>query len=359
MSHKVSFRNFDPARVIFDKIDAKNTKDSNGTDIKYFIINLKYKYEINGRDIIDRLYIEGPKIKSRGPQNKTYEDKGRSVWSLYTRFDTSDPDQLDFINTDSSSPGTMHRLARKCCEFVFNNKKDLGNPKGSNPDVMVTDVMHYPIRFQDNDMTGMTNPSAIFKLMRYGKDPANMKEASFILPINGGKKIEWSMISDSSIIHMPLLKIDNITVAGGHPTIKMELVSSVIHEIVSGGSENLQKDTVEKANVSPEVAAALEARLKEMEAKLATMTAAASKGSPLESAPSSAPPFIPTGPEQIPGLPPIVRQESSVPTPVVASLPTSAPSLDDVLSSAPSLPSLPSLSTMELPSGLPNLPGLP
>jgi hypothetical protein len=358
MSHKVSFRDFDPARVIFDKIDGKTTKDSNGTDIKYFIINLKYKYEVNGRDVVDRLYIEGPKLKSRGPQNKTYEDKGRSVWSIYNRFDISDPDQLDFINTDNNKPGTMHRLARKCCEFVFNNKKDLGNPKGSNPDVMVTDVMHYPIRFQDNDMTGMTNPSAIFKLMRYGKDPANMKEASFILPINGGKKIDWSMISDSNIIHVPLLKVDNITVAGGHPTIKMELVSSVIHEIVSGGSENLQKDTVEKANVSPEAAAALEARLKEMEAKLAAMTAAASKPSPLESAAASAPPVVPTSPDQIPGLPsvvvspPVVRQEYVAPTP-----PPVVPSLDAVLSAAPSLPSLPT--TMDLPSGLPNLPGLP
>jgi hypothetical protein len=390
MPHKVKFSEFDPARVIFGKIDEKTTT-SNGQQIKYYIIPIQYMYEVitptgEKRDAKDNLYIEVPKIKSRGPQNKVYEDKNRSVWSVYTRFDLSDPDQLAFVSTSKEAPGTMHKMALKCSEFVFNNKKDF-NLKCSSMDSMI-DLMHYPIRWPDNDLTSSDNPGAVFKLMCYGKDPSNMRKATFTLPINGGKTIPWEAIMESNIIHEPLLKFDNITIASGRPSIKFELVSSVIHDILPAGGENMQKDTIENAakNVNTE---ALEARVRELEARLASATFANKEQ--LVNAPSSAP--APSGPSDIPGLPmaiskpepemptvsaipglpampsasvvpglPAMPSASVVPTMPSASVGTFMPTMESILNSAPAVPGLPGLPGLPMPPAptpLPGLPGLP
>jgi hypothetical protein len=386
MPHKVKFCDFDPARLIFGKIDEKQTI-SNGQTIKYYIINIQYLYEVTTstgekRDVKDSLYIEAPKIKSRGPQNKVYEDKGRSVWSIYSRFDLSDSNQYAFVNTSKETPGTMHGLAMKCAEFIFNNKKEL-NIKCSSLESMI-DLMHYPIRWPDNDLESKDNPSAVFKLMCYGKDPNNLKKTSFMLPINGGKNIPWEFIMDSNIIHEPLLKFDNMTVASGRPSIKYEMVSSIIHEILPAGGENLQQDTLENAAKDANTVM-LEARVKELEARLANSNMASAKEQ-LVNAPASVPAPIPSSPAEIPGLsgmivsPPTMPVASVVPTmpvppipeptPPVPTMPVASvvPTMDSILNSAPPalpvpglpVPGLPMpVPATPLPPALPGLPGLP
>jgi hypothetical protein len=375
MPHKVKFCDFDPSRLIFGKIDEKSTI-SNGQTIKYYIVPMQYMYEVTTstgekRDVKDSLYIEAPKIKSRGPQNKVYEDKNRSVWSIYSRFDLSDSNQLAFVSTSKETPGTMHGLALKCAEFIFNNKKDL-NIKCSSLDSMI-DLMHYPIRWPDNDLESKDNPSAVFKLMCYGKDPKNLKKTSFIVPIDGGKNIPWEVIMESSIIHEPLLKFDNMTIASGRPSIKYEMVSSIIHEILPAGGENLQQDTLENATKDANTVM-LEARIKELETRLASNSIVSKEQ--LFNAPASTPATIPSSPAEIPGLMSthLVKEAVVPPTPEPVAPAVPALSMDSILNSAPPAPPIPGLPVPGLPipvsatvatplppalPGLPGLPGLP
>ena len=356
MPHKVKFSDFDPARVIFGKIDEKQTVSA-GQTIKYYIIPIQYLYEItapNGekREVKDVLYIEGPKMKSRGPQNRTYEDKNRSVWSIYSRFDLSNPEHEAFVSTSSEKPGTMHAMALKCCDFVFENKVKF-NVKCSKAESMI-DIIHYPIRWPENDLNSSDNPSAVFKLMRYGKDPSNMRETSFYLPINGGKKIAWDTIMQSNIIHEPLLKFDNITVASGRPSIKFEMVSSIIHDIIPSGGENMQQDTLENAakDTNTEI---LEARVRELEARL--VSTGPSKEPILANATPVAP-IIPTSPAEIPGIgKPATMHLQVEPIPVAPVAPVM--SMDAVLNAAPPPIALPAIPATPLPPSLPGLPGLP
>ena len=402
MPHKVKFNEFNPARLVFGKIDEKTT-NQNGQQIKYYIIPMQYMYEVTTvtgekRDVKDNLYIEVPKIKSRGPQNKVYEDKNRSVWSVYTRFDLSDPDQQAFVNTSKETPGTMHSLAMKCCEFAFNNKKDL-NLKCSSLDSMV-DLMHYPIRWPDNDLSSSDNPGAVFKLMCYGKDPSNLKKTTFTLPIGGGKTIPWETIMESNIIHEPLLKFDNMTIASGRPSIKFEMVSSIIHDILPAAGENMQKDTLENAakNINTE---ALEARVRELEARLASVGSGKEQ---LANAVAPTPAVVPSSAAEIPGLNnigipglststvpamsvasavpamsvasavPAMSVASAVPAMSVASavpaMPApepavpSLPTMESILNAAPAVSSLPAMPVAPAipglpPTPLPGLPGLP
>jgi hypothetical protein len=361
MSHKVSFRDFDPSKLVFEKTDEKSTT-ANGQTITYYIISIKYNYDVvssDGRVTIAKgpLFIEAPKMKSRGPNKKSYEDKGKDVWSCFTRYDLSNPEHAQFVErTTGKEPGTLHKLCMGCCKEVFQRGREL-KLSSRNVDA-VLDLMHYPVlwKMDMGEPIPGENPASIWKLMRYGKEP-NVRETAFYLPIDNGRKASWELLSNSNIVHQPLIKVDNITVAGGRPSIKMEIFSSVIYDIIESGPENLQQQTIESAAKDADTLKLLE-RIKELEGKLGS-TSVSGGGSagmsndpePAYNASASSLASASATPDVIPGLP------MAVPAPVAMQAPVALP----VLPQAPApvvLPPAP-VAVMPPPVALPTLPVLP
>lgn len=354
-SYKVKYSDFDPSRIIFGKTDEANATGQDGKPIKYFRIPIQYLYEITSADgrktnVKSDLYIEGPKEMSRGPQSKTYAEKGNKVvHSVFTKYDLSNPEQHAFINRDAVNPGTIHKLCLRCCEEVFERGGDLGIGNCFSVENMLA-MLHYPVKWtleKGRPVPG-ENPAAIWKLFRYGKD--YVRETDFLLPINGGQKIAWDMISGSRIEHQPVFKVDNITIAGGRPSIKIEMASSVVYDIVSGGGPNLQEDTIAEASKDTHVTAKLLEKIKELETALATKAKVDDK--PTETAPAvpAAAPVIPGITLQaapvIPVATPTPIVPAAVPEPVVVPPiampapvePTPAPTLSSLINNAPALP---------------------
>jgi len=260
-THKVKYSDFDPSRMIFGKTDEANATGQDGKPIKYFRIPIQYLYEVVSAsgvktNVKGPLYIEGPKETSRGPQTKIYTDKGnREVHSVFTKYELSNADHMAFIGRDDVNPGTIHKLCLKSCEEVFNRKGEVG--VACRQLASMEDLLHYPVKWtlgNDGRPTG-ENPAAIWKLFRYGKDYT--RETDFILPVNGGQKIAWDMISNSRIQHQPVIKVDNITIAGGRPSIKMEVASSVVFDIMNSTGPKLQEDTIAEASKDTYVTAKL------------------------------------------------------------------------------------------------------
>jgi hypothetical protein len=313
-AYKVKYSDFNPANIVFGKTDEANATGQDGKPIKYFRIPIQYNYEVTTSDgrktfVKSGLYIEGPKENSRGPQSKVYPEKGNKVvHSIFTKYDLTNPEQYSFINRDDVNPGTIHKLCLKCCEEVFNRKGEL-QVSCRILDSM-QDLLHYPVKWtlgNDGRPTG-ENPAAIWKLFRYGKDYT--RETDFILPVNGGQKIAWDMISNSRIQHQPVIKVDNITIAGGRPSIKMEVASSVVFDIMSSTGPKLQEDTIAEAAKDTYVTAKLLDKIKELESALA-------KGNVNDSTPESVTEAAPA-PVVIPG---IVTQAVAAPAPAPVMIP--------------------------------------
>lgn len=352
MSCKVHYTEFDAANLIFGKTEEQTTK-ANGQDIKYYRIPVQYMYTVTSPDgrksqVKDSLYIEGPKMRSRGPSMKSYDDnKGKEQWTLFTKYDLTNPEHSSFVDRASDrTPGTMHKLVTGCCKEVFDRAKSVGLGNLRNTEA-VLDAAYYPVLWQMDrgEPISGENPASIWKLMRYayGKDKKNIRETSFILPVNGGQNVSWDMLADTNIVHQPLIKIDNITIASSRPSIKMEVVSSVIYDILSSSADNRQLDTVKEASKNDVATAMLLEKVKELESKLNQVTVSEKK-------------VEPTSYMDIPGLPaPASVQKAPVNTPSLSSILSAAP-VEPVVAPLPVIaPPLPVL-TLPVPPALPIAP---
>jgi hypothetical protein len=328
-THKVKYSDFDSSRIIFGKTDEANATGQDGKPIKYFRIPIQYLYEVISTtgvktNVKGPLYIEGPKETSRGPQTKIYADKGnKEVHSVFTKYDLSNSDHMAFISRDDVNPGTIHKLCLKCCEEVFNRKGEVG--VACRQLASMEDLLHYPVKWtlgSDGRPTG-ENPAAIWKLFRYGKE-GYTRETDFILPINGGQKVSWEMISASRIEHQPVFKVDNITIAGGRPSIKMEMASSVIYDIISGGGPSLQADTVAEVAKDSFVTSKLLDKIKELEAAVASRDKIIGGSSSESTTVTVAVPAVIPG-IALQGLPQIPEPVVSTPVPVVVPVPSIDP----------------------------------
>jgi hypothetical protein len=262
--YKVNYSDFNPSNLIFEDTKEDAAKDASGKEIKYYRINIQYNYEVtttDGRKTVVKapLYIEGPKQTSRGPKTTVYPEKNnKEIHSMFTKYDLIDTAQYAFVNRDSTDTGTIHKLCVRCCQEVFDRKAKLG-VQCRTLDSMI-DLLHYPVKWtfgDDGAPKAGVNPAAVWKLMRYkyGADKSMTRETDFILPVNGGQKIDWKMIENAEIDHQPLFKVDNITIAGARPSIKMEVTSSVVFDIREVGNQNYQEDTIAKYSADPSMTA--------------------------------------------------------------------------------------------------------
>jgi hypothetical protein len=338
MSYKVDYSDFNANNIIFGKIDEQQT-ESNGQKIKYYRIPIEYAYDIKTKDgnvVKSRgpLYINGPKQTSRGPQTASFPkdngEPGKIVHSIMTRFDLSNSEHVRFVNRDNGS--TMHDLAVRCAEHCFDVSDKISINCSSLAGMM--DLLHYPIKWKlekGRPVPGV-NPAAIWKLFRYGKDGANIKETSFYLPVDGGRKIAWDMISNNNIEHKPLFRVNNITIAGGRPSIKIDVVSSIVLDILPGEGPNLQQEEIDNVAQDSFVVDKLMQKIRELEMEKAALVGAGTSNAKPPSPVSTPASLI------VPGIIPV----ASVPE-VVA--PAPAPiTLESIVSTPPLPASLPGLS---------------
>lgn len=369
--YKVNYRDFKPENIIFGKVDKAETKDPTGKPIVYFRIPITYKYEVRRPDgsvtsSISNLYIEGPREKSRGPTKKEFEKNGamKEQYSILTKYNLEDDDHSAFVNRDprSGKPfGTIHKLSMACAQYVYDHGSEVGINDCFDENEMLRNKFYYPMKWKLEK--GMPvpgeNPAGIWKLFRYGKADRTY-ETSFVLPIEGGKKVDWKMIEGCQIDHQPVFKIDNITIAGGKPTIKIEVASSVIYDISESTSQSMQDDTIKQAQQADPL---LEARLRDQIRKLEEALASSKVSTGAGTGDVPVVPTIPTNPVPmgIPGIPaPVVstlpKMESpapvkteTLPLPPPLPEPVSSDPLKAMLSSGPGLVGLPGLPKVSLP----------
>jgi len=376
--HKVNYKNFKKENVHFGKTEEATASDASGKKVVYYRIPVQYKYEVQRADgsvgySLGPLYIQGPREKSRGPVCKEFDKKQR--WSVFTKYDLTNEEHFAFVNRDPrlGKPfGTIHNLVIACANLVFERSDEVKINDCANEDEMLRNKFHYPLYWTLGKgalpVSG-ENPASNWKLFRYGKE-GRVNETSFILPIDGGKKIDWSMIEGTQIDHVPVFRVDNITIAGGKPTIKIEMASSVIYDIISSGSAKLQEDTIKEATESDPM---LEARMREnirqlQEARLAKGGPANTSNPAEEKTPSNPVPQIVESnpvPVVIPGMADVevaIRAQSTAPptpektielpaaAPIsVLPLPAPAKDLNSMLNSGAGMISLPTLPNISLP----------
>jgi hypothetical protein len=275
MSLKVSYKDFKIENIIFGKEEESNTTDNAGNKIKYYRIPIQYNYDIvgdNGQIFKSRgeLCIEGPEEISRGPQTSEFKNKNtgvveKTVHSILTQYDLSKQEHNEFVNR---TDGTIHKLYMKCVSYVFQNKGNVGITSRSEDGMM--DLFYYPIKWKIDDKTNEpvpgVNPAGIWKLFRYGK--ANYTKETAFYMVGAGTKIPWEMISHNKIKHKPLFRISNITIAGSRPTLKIDVLSSVVLDILPGEGPNKQQDVINSVSADSEIVAKLKETLRQKEAEL-------------------------------------------------------------------------------------------
>jgi hypothetical protein len=115
-----------------------------------------------------------------------------------------------------------------------------------------------------------------------------------------------------------VFKVDNITIAGGRPSIKIEVASSVVYDITGSAGPNLQEDTIAEAAKDSHVTAKLLEKIKELESALNTKaTVSDVKDTP--AAPVTETPLV------IPGISVQPAPVAPAPVPVAVPMPVEAP----------------------------------
>lgn len=262
MVRSVNFKNFNPANLIFDKPDEQTSK---AAGVKYYRIKVTYKYEDGSTG---PLYIEGPmEKKSAGPKNDLTKE-GKDNWNVFTRYDLSNPEHFAFVNCDDRDGkelGVLYKIKHEAAKFVFTNRKDCGlttlktldsalekvtNPTGWTPDE------------EDGYPKAGTNPIKSWNLVKYEWQGKTIT-TNFTLPSatsKDGVPLNWDDIDGKKveIDHIPLIKIENVTIAAGKITVKMALTSSVVTKWTAKTHENMQAGTMAKMVEDASLAAELE-----------------------------------------------------------------------------------------------------
>lgn len=353
MSLKVNYSDFDPARVIFPSVEKPESK---AAKVVYYRIPIRYMYQIKRSDgtIGEQegpLYIQGPMEKSNGPTEKVFDDNGsgepaKTTWSVMTKYDMNNPEQSAFIGRNPA--GTIHKMVLRCIEKLFEVRGEI-KMNARTLDQMIQSEgtqYYYPVRWtldESGNPAPGKNPAGMWKLFRYGKDPSNMNESSFYYRGTDGKttKIPWDMLSNCVIEHVPIFKIENITVASGRASIKMFMASSVVYKITPRSSMTFQDELIQTQDMS--VASEIENTLRELQMAKGMI--------PKASTNNYAPPVLHSGSGPIPGMEIEEKKPVSepVPIPVIPTTPPVmtpiAPPTVPVVSSVP----IPDLSTMAPP----------
>lgn len=378
MVHKVNYADFDVSKIIFGKVEEKQGPSGpNNQPIKYYTISIQYMYETINPDgskssAKGPLYIEGPPQTSRGPQTKEFKNeetgKVKVVHSLFTKYDLGNPQHAAFIDrSDHREHGTIHKLSLACCSYVFKHSKEV-NINDCYNEAFMMPKLNYPVKWtlENGVPVNGENPAAIWKLYRFhSKDKAQTYETTFFSGVDG-RKLPWALISNSKIEHTPMFKVNDITIAGGKLTIKIDVTSTIVSNILPLGQENAQSDTLAKIKESANISE-LEQKIRELELANAVLFSKTSTGDvpTTQKEQVSQEIVIPGITSQSITLMPSVAVPAPIlslplPVPVIETKPIEAvPNLNTIISSGPqiSLPTLPSNITI---SGLPSnitLPG--
>lgn len=245
----VRYDQFKPQNLKFSDPEPCEAKGPGGATIVYFRIRFNYEYEVTRADgsvgtVTGPLYIRGPRESSKGPSSKTMEKSGKmqEQWSIMTQYDLKNPAHLAFVNRDTrggQEAGTIHKLIMACAENVFKNKKKVG--LNDCEDIRDTfKKFHYPLLWElDGGYPTGKNPAGFWKLFRYTGKNGKVNQSSFMLE---DQEMDWSHLEGTQIDHIPVFKVENITIAGGKPTVKVDLASSAVLSIKDRGSANLLGD---------------------------------------------------------------------------------------------------------------------
>jgi ribosomal protein L29 len=317
MVKKVNFKDFKPEHVMFDKPEEVKSK---AAGVVYYRIRVTYKYPDGS---MGPLYIEGPMENSRGPLNDPKE--GKDNWNVFTKYDLSNAEQYAFVNRDDRDGkelGTMYKLLNASAKFVYDNRKECGLTNLKNLDACFDkfrEIMMWTL--EDGYPKPGTNPAKYWNLTKYEWQGKTVT-TNFTLPSADSKDgivLNWSEIDGNKvqIEHIPVIKIENITIASQIPSIKMSMYSSVITKWSARSRENMQAGTMAKMLEDAAKAAEIEElkkQLMEERAKNATRSPARLPPNPvkIDIVENVVVPTAQAPPMVIPGISEVVASMASV-----------------------------------------------
>lgn len=342
MVKKVNFKDFKPEHVVFDKPEEVKSK---AAGVVYYRIKVTYKYPDGS---MGPLYIEGPMENSRGPVNDPKD--GKDNWNVFTKYDLSNEDQYSFVNRDDRDGkelGTMYKLLNASAKFVYDNRKECGLTNLKNLDACLDkfrEIMMWTL--EDGYPKPGTNPAKYWNLTKYEWQGKTIT-TNFTLPSLDSKDgivLDWSEIDGNKvqIEHIPVIKIENITIASQIPSIKMSMYSSVVSKWNARSRENMQAGTMAKMLED----AAKAAEIAELKKQLMEERAKNAARSPAK---------LPPNPVKID----IVENAVATPVvqaPVIPGISEVAASMASVSVSAPVVPPAPEVEPLPLPPPPPPAP---
>lgn len=330
-----AFQSF-PSYVTYDKFNRKNltylapenksaeVNGSNGSKekINYSIIGLMYNYGNDESKSVNTVKYEGCEMTSYSGISEKMNQQGRMEYTVQATVDITRPEGMLFADKTTE-------FYEAAMEIMLKEKGNVKKPTFSKviaPELGFKNPLYFPTDPATGERLPGRNPSMFAKLIKYGTGASEMKTLFTGLD---GKPIPWELLKNVQMRFIPLFHMRRIYVAS-KVSIQFNMVSAIVTDIKPAGSESAQTPTLERLlKLDPNGQSKFEAQLAKLTAQRSSILLPLVQGSEEG---SDKPTFE--------GLESTTQQSnSSVPAlPVVAAPAPHAPTMQDIVSSAPVRP---------------------
>jgi hypothetical protein len=287
------------------KVDKETGKTE---QVSYYSANLSacYKDKKSGEVIkCDQIFVEGPLLETA---NGIYTKKNNDAWgaSILVQLPLSNSELDSFAGppidmdawesmpeettTDSKgktipgkdSVGFMQQLRYRCLDAAFLARggieiRGVRNKDGFEP------LFKNPLRWQTNPETGIiregTDPAMYINLKLYGNPltAGQGSKAVFSMPVTdtslsntGELTIDWKYLTNAKIQFRPVFYISSVTCAAGKLSIKIQMVSAVVHSFEPSVADSMQRETIRALAQDTTVVSKLAQQYRAMQLKIET-----------------------------------------------------------------------------------------
>lgn len=284
LSNYIKYTDFDPERLSIGKWVDKETKDDKGIPVKYKEVELNYTYTVRARDgstttVTAKLCVVGPEADAsygirQKPQTKAYKQ-----FDLPTTYDMKKEEHARFADRTN---GFIEKLRQRAVELLLPHAAKLGVEADNVEDERrgllqkIKSPLYWPKDEVTKKLIPNSNPTLYGKLRHFegvdkttGKPYLN-KTPFFALssrPMTGvpPTPMDWRLLMNKCVTHRSAYVFDTVYV-GASVSLQYHIEEVTVTDISDAVVTQLMSndDIATEEKVSK-----LEARLAEMQAKLA------------------------------------------------------------------------------------------
>lgn len=220
-------------------------------ELNYYTMGLNYNVSLSDVEILDDFLLEGPPMTSRGGIVSKTDQFGKVQYSIMSRIDPSDADQMRFMSV-------VEGIYFDICKHLFpvRGLMNYGGFNASSIEMAVSTGFRSPVYRQNDPLTNMPvagRPGSIFfNLFTRGKPPLVEQTLFTGLNANDKKPIPWQLLTGVDLKFIPLVHFKRVYVQKSQAKIVAELVSAVVLSVKSLSNNSRQTATIDKyAKESP------------------------------------------------------------------------------------------------------------